>query len=579
MRFRNRAIPLVVLVLALAVSIPFTAAQVSGVSVDGARALFVFSQTSGLAYTQATGTPVVVNISGEDAAFAALCADTLDVVDAARPISDEEIAACAANSVGWVELLVGWDGVAVFANDPATTCLTIDALAEAFGAANAVTFGRGREYRDFFAGALGLDALGAHFTAADDDASVFAAFQPVSANALAFTSLAGALASNLTPIAIDGGDGCVAPSRETVENGAYPLGRPLYLYVNVGSGERPEVADFVDFVLSADNIARLPSLGLLPAQEASYALNEYNWSQRTTGRTFSSPPVELAEISGADLVLYDGVTEVGALVTALGDEITADHPEVQFQVATNDSDRGFARLCNGEVDLVGARRPIANAEIGVCERNGVDFVELLIGANALVFVTNRANDYATCLNVPQINQIFGAESAGVVMRWEQVQDGFPPYDLAIAAAFPPAGTMYADMFTAVRSDVAVGDVGNVVAGNEAAVGFMTYGDFLAYNARHSGALNAVAVNVGSGCVQPTEANIQNGAYPFAQPLYLYLNAESAARPAVQVLGAALLGEAGLEALNDAGLLPTTEVNYTLGRDVLQTRTSGRFFSR
>jgi glyoxylase-like metal-dependent hydrolase (beta-lactamase superfamily II) len=79
MRFRNRAIPLVVLVLALAVSIPFTAAQVSGVSVDGARALFVFSQTSGLAYTQATGTPVVVNISGEDAAFAALGITPADV--------------------------------------------------------------------------------------------------------------------------------------------------------------------------------------------------------------------------------------------------------------------------------------------------------------------------------------------------------------------------------------------------------------------------------------------------------------------------------------------------------------------
>jgi hypothetical protein len=33
-------------------------------------------------------------------------------------------------------------------------------------------------------------------------------------------------------IEVDGGDGCVAPSAETVVDGSYPIARPLFIYVN-----------------------------------------------------------------------------------------------------------------------------------------------------------------------------------------------------------------------------------------------------------------------------------------------------------------------------------------------------------
>ena len=55
-----------------------------------------------------------------------------------------------------------------------------------------------------------------------------------------------------------GGDGCIAPSTETVENGTYaPLARPLFIYVSTEAAERPEVAAFVDFYL--ENAADLSS--------------------------------------------------------------------------------------------------------------------------------------------------------------------------------------------------------------------------------------------------------------------------------------------------------------------------------
>jgi phosphate transport system substrate-binding protein len=51
-------------------------------------------------------------------------------------------------------------------------------------------------------------------------------------------------------IEVDGGDGCVAPSTDTVQDGSYaPLGRPLFLYAKVESFGRPEVQEFMSFVL------------------------------------------------------------------------------------------------------------------------------------------------------------------------------------------------------------------------------------------------------------------------------------------------------------------------------------------
>ena len=51
-------------------------------------------------------------------------------------------------------------------------------------------------------------------------------------------------------VGVDGGDGCVAPSVETVLDGSYtPLGRPLFVYASDQSLQRPEVRAFLEFYL------------------------------------------------------------------------------------------------------------------------------------------------------------------------------------------------------------------------------------------------------------------------------------------------------------------------------------------
>ena len=51
---------------------------------------------------------------------------------------------------------------------------------------------------------------------------------------------------------MDGGDGCVKPSVETVQDGSYkPLSRPLFVYARVDALEdKVQVSAFLDFLLA-----------------------------------------------------------------------------------------------------------------------------------------------------------------------------------------------------------------------------------------------------------------------------------------------------------------------------------------
>ena len=74
----------------------------------------------------------------------------------------------------------------------------------------------------------------------------------------------------LEAVEIDGGHGCVAPTRETIESRTYtPLSRPMFIYVRRDALERPEVKAFVEFYL-AHAATLVPETGYIPLGEAAY---------------------------------------------------------------------------------------------------------------------------------------------------------------------------------------------------------------------------------------------------------------------------------------------------------------------
>jgi phosphate transport system substrate-binding protein len=80
--------------------------------------------------------------------------------------------------------------------------------------------------------------------------------------------------------------GGVEPSFEAVINGTYtPLSRPIFIYVNAKSLDRPEVREFVDFYMkNADTLVREVKYVPLPAN--AYAYNVDHVQKKVLGTKF-----------------------------------------------------------------------------------------------------------------------------------------------------------------------------------------------------------------------------------------------------------------------------------------------------
>ena len=78
----------------------------------------------------------------------------------------------------------------------------------------------------------------------------------------------------------------VEPSFDTVINGSYqPLARPIFIYVNAKSLERPEVKEFVEFYMkSAETLVREVKYVPLPAK--AYAYNIEHANKKVLGTKF-----------------------------------------------------------------------------------------------------------------------------------------------------------------------------------------------------------------------------------------------------------------------------------------------------
>jgi phosphate transport system substrate-binding protein len=73
-------------------------------------------------------------------------------------------------------------------------------------------------------------------------------------------------------VGVDAGGGCVLPGDDTIEDGTYPLARPLFVYVRRSALVRPEVLAYVRFFMetAADLV---PATGYHPLEASDYRAN------------------------------------------------------------------------------------------------------------------------------------------------------------------------------------------------------------------------------------------------------------------------------------------------------------------
>ena len=83
------------------------------------------------------------------------------------------------------------------------------------------------------------------------------------------------------------GKAAVAPSGETVLNGTYnPLSRPLFLYVNLKSLDKPEVQKFMEFYF--DQVEKLAKeVNYVPLPASAYEILKKRLADREKGTAFA----------------------------------------------------------------------------------------------------------------------------------------------------------------------------------------------------------------------------------------------------------------------------------------------------
>jgi phosphate transport system substrate-binding protein len=255
--------------------------QISGeVLADGSSTVQPLTAAAGELFAEeAPGVNVSVGTSGTGGGFEVFCQGDTDISNASRPIKDEEIAICEENGIEFTELQVATDALTVVASaeNDFLTCLTTEELATLWGpdAEGEITtwnqvnaefpnepielYGPGTDsgtfdyFTDEINGEEGVSRT--DYNASEDD-NVIVQGVSGSANALGYFGFTyyEENADALKAVEIDSGEGCVAPSAETAQDGSYtPLARPLFIYVNDASaGDKPQVKAFVDFYVEND---------------------------------------------------------------------------------------------------------------------------------------------------------------------------------------------------------------------------------------------------------------------------------------------------------------------------------------
>jgi len=275
------------------------AEQITGeVKIDGSSTVYPISEAVAEEFRiEQPKVRVTVGLSGTGGGFKKFSRGETDINNASRPIKAEEIQACEANNVHYLELTVAFDGLSVVVNPQNTWVndITVAELKKMWEpeSQNKVKkwseiragwpdeefrlYGAGTESGtyDYFTEAIVGKSHSSRgdYTASEDD-NVLVQGVSSDKNALGFFGFAyyeeNADKLKLVPVNEEKGAGPVLPSIETVKNKTYsPLSRPLFIYVNSEAVKKPGVKELVSFYLQS-SAELVKEVGFIPLTTEEY---------------------------------------------------------------------------------------------------------------------------------------------------------------------------------------------------------------------------------------------------------------------------------------------------------------------
>ena len=303
-----------VALLSVAASAPQSGSQLATlkgeIRVDGSSTVYPITEAVAEDFSKAAkGVRTTVGVSGTGGGFKRFCKGETDISDASRPITKTEAETCKSANIEFVELPVAYDGlcIAISKQNTWATKLTVDQIRKIYSASGTaktwkdldsawpdraikvyspgtdsgtfdyfkeVTVGRDGKVRSDMSVSEDDNVL-VNGVAGDRDAIGYFGFAYFTENK-----------DKLVAVAVDDGKGAVLPTDATILDGSYePFSRPVFIYVNRKSADRPEIGAFVDFYLQ-QAAALSKEVGYTPLPESIYGTARTNWKARRTGTQF-----------------------------------------------------------------------------------------------------------------------------------------------------------------------------------------------------------------------------------------------------------------------------------------------------
>jgi phosphate transport system substrate-binding protein len=267
--------------------------QLSGeVKIDGSSTVYPIMEAVAEEYQMVQpDVKVSVGLSGTGGGFKAFIAGETDMSNASRPIKEEESTQLEEKGIEYTEIKLAFDGLSVLVNKENTWVdhLTIDELKKLW-----IEDGTARKWSDI---REGWPEEEIKFYSPGTDSGTFDYFnevilddQPIvqsatlseddnilvqgisgEKNGIGYMGYAYYLENKnkLKIVPIDGGNGPVEPTNDTIESGEYaPLSRPLFTYVKNESVKNEEVYDYVKFLIeNAADLSEEVGYVRLPQEE------------------------------------------------------------------------------------------------------------------------------------------------------------------------------------------------------------------------------------------------------------------------------------------------------------------------
>jgi phosphate transport system substrate-binding protein len=264
------------------------------IKIDGSSTVGPFAQAAAEAFKgDNPNVKVSVGTSGTGGGFEKFCAGETDISDASRPIKDdEEVPLCKKKGVTYKEIQVANDGIAVVTNkDLKIDCMTTDELKKLWNQGSKVKayneinpkfpdtkaslFGPGTDSGtfDFFTDEInGEEGVSRKEYQPSEDDNVLVQGVEGDKGGLGYFGFSyyEQNKDKLGLVGVDGGDGCVKPSAESIQDNSYkPLSRPIFMYPSEKSLGRPEVKAFMDYIVeNQDKIAETSQIVPMTSAQA-----------------------------------------------------------------------------------------------------------------------------------------------------------------------------------------------------------------------------------------------------------------------------------------------------------------------